>query len=440
MDALGSILSQAFYFIIIIGVLVLIHELGHFLAAKAFGMRVERFSIGFPPRAFGKQIGDTDYCVSWLPIGGYVKISGMVDESLDTEQLAQEPQPWEFRAKPVWQRIIVIVAGVVMNILLAIAIFWGLNLSQGTQHHKITTIGHVRAGSIAERFGLQAGDNVQSVNGSEVGTWESMRENMLHAQLSSDLVFSVQRAGSEATVTIPHNVIASVDADTLGISPEGAYTFIAGVEPGLPASRVGLMEGDVFLSINDVPIHQPNDVIRMISASPGAPVKVVWTREGKRMASMVTPTDQGKIGIIPVMNIPGPVEIRHYGVFEALSVGVKGLWRVTVLFLTNIWHIIIGEASFKDSIGGPVKIAEMAAQSAEAGIVSFLSLMALLSISLAIINIFPIPALDGGHLVFLIYEGIFRREVPNKVKIALQQVGMVLLLALMIFVLYNDIF
>lgn len=440
MDVLAQIFSQIFYFVIIIGVLVLIHELGHFLAAKAFGMRVERFSIGFPPRAFGKQIGDTDYCISWLPIGGYVKISGMIDESMDTEHLEKPPEPWEFRAKPVWQRIIVIVAGVVMNILLAIAIFWGLNLAQGTEHHRVTTIGHVQDSSLAASYGLRPGDRILSVNGETMETWEGIREAIVYAQLSSDLTMEVRREGESESVRVPKQELQRVDAALFGIAPEGAQTFIAGVEPGLPASRAGMVEGDIFISINDVSIHTPGDVIMSVSANPARDIKVVWQRGEETMSATLAPTDNGKIGVIPVARIPGPVEVVHYGVFEALGVGVMSLWRVTDLFLTNIYHIIIGEASFKQSIGGPVKIAEMAAQSAEAGIISFLSLMALLSISLAIINIFPIPALDGGHLVFLLYEGLFRREVPNKIKIALQQVGMVLLLALMLFVIYNDIF
>ena len=440
MEALANILSQIFYFIIIIGVLVLIHELGHFLAAKAFGMRVERFSIGFPPRAFGKQIGETDYCVSWLPIGGYVKISGMIDESMDTEHLEKEPEPYEFRAKPVWQRIIVITAGVIMNILLAIAIFWGLNIAQGTVHHKNTTVGHVQYGSVAAAYELQPGDEIESINGEPVETWEAIREGVLFSQLSEDLEMTVARDGETKTITVPAKKLDGLGVDDFGIAPKGAETFIGGIEPGLPASRVGMQEGDVIVSINDVPIYLPADVIRVVSQNPDNPINIVWERDGETMQSLVTPTDNGKIGIIPVPRIPGPVETVRYGVFEALGVGVTGLIRITDIFLTNIWHIIIGEASFKQSIGGPVKIAEMAAQSAEAGIISFLSLMALLSISLAIINIFPIPALDGGHLVFLIYEGLFRREVPNKIKIALQQVGMVLLLALMLFVIYNDIF
>jgi regulator of sigma E protease len=440
MDAFAQILSQIFYFVIIIGVLVLIHELGHFLAAKAFGMRVERFSIGFPPRAFGKQIGDTDYCVSWLPIGGYVKISGMIDESMDTEHLNLPPEPWEFRAKPVWQRIIVIVAGVVMNLLLAIGIFWGLNLTQGMEHHRVTTIGYVQDSSVAALYGLRPDDRILSIDDEPMETWEGIREAIIYAQLSHDLRLEIRRDGENQFVRIPKQELQGVDISMFGISPEGAQTFIAGVEPGLPASRAEMKQGDIFISINDVAIHSPGDVIKNVSASPGKPIKIVWSRGEETMSASVTPTDNGKIGIIPVASIPGPVEIVHYGVFEALGVGVQGLVRVTDLFLTNIYHIIIGEASFKQSIGGPVKIAEMAAQSAEAGIVSFLSLMALLSISLAIINIFPIPALDGGHLIFLIFEGLFRREVPNKIKIAMQQVGMVLLLGLMLFVIYNDIF
>ena len=289
MDALGQILSQIFYFIIIIGVLVLIHELGHFLAAKAFGMRVERFSIGFPPRAFGKQIGDTDYCVSWLPIGGYVKISGMVDESLDTAALEAEPQPWEFRAKPVRPRIIVIIAGVVMNILLSIVIFWGINLTQGTQHHKITTVGSVVAGSVAETYGLASGDRIISVNNNETKTWESIREAVLYAQLSKDLVVRVERNGAIETVSIPYKAIEKLEAGDLGIAPKGSTTFIAAVEPGLPASRIGITDGDVIVSLNNEAVSTPSDVVRIISANPQKPVKVIWTREGKPIPNLGFP-------------------------------------------------------------------------------------------------------------------------------------------------------
>src|SRR5574341_1271131 len=155
-----AVLNSIFYFVVTIGILVFIHELGHFLAAKFFGMRVDRFSIGFPPRAFGKKIGETDYCVSWIPIGGYVKIAGMVDESFDTQFIEQEPQPWEFRAKPIWQRMIVISAGVVMNILLAVFVFWGIIYNQGKVTRPTTEVGYVAPESPAAKAGIRVGDKI----------------------------------------------------------------------------------------------------------------------------------------------------------------------------------------------------------------------------------------------------------------------------------------
>jgi regulator of sigma E protease len=435
-----AILSQIFYFIIIIGVLVLVHELGHFLAAKAFGMRVDRFSIGFPPRAFGKKIGETDYCVSWLPIGGYVKIAGMIDESLDTEFLQGEPEPWEFRAKPIWQRFITMIAGVAMNVILAILIFWGLNLSTGKETHKVTTIGFVRPGSIAATTGLQPNDNIQRINNTAVGTWEDIEENIYIEHLSRDVTIAFLRDNKPQTVTIPKKLLSELDHKRFGMYPVGVYTKVAALEPDQPAAKAGMKEGDIFVSMNGVRIHARDELDSMVRSHPSRPLATVWTRNGKEMSAVITPTSDGLIRIIPLTEIPGEIIVEKYGTFEALGIGVRSLSRLTVMFLDNIWSIIIGKASFRNSIGGPVKIAEMAAKSAQAGLANFMSLMALLSMSLAIINIFPIPALDGGHVVFLAYEAIFRKEVPNKVRLFLQQAGMVILLAFMVFVLYNDIF
>ena len=435
-----EILNQILYFIIIIGVLVLVHELGHFLAAKMFRMRVERFSIGFPPRAFGKQIGDTDYCVSWLPIGGYVKIAGMIDESMDTDHLARPPEPWEFRSKPIWQRIIVITAGVIMNILLAIAIFWGLNLVRGKVFHTTTKVGFVQAQSVAERIGVQSGDRILTVNGSDVRYWEDIEMQLSYRNMDQPLRMSVERAGAVVPLTADARTARVLLDQRFGIHAEGSKALIAGVEPGTVAAKAGIEGGDTFVSINGERINTSEDVIRIISANPNKEVRVVIDRNGMQQTVDLIPNENGKIGIGIVSTVPGPTVTSTYGVFEALSIGVRDLASITALTLQNIWHIITGRASFRQSIGGPVKIAEMAAQQAEVGLGSFLSLMAILSISLAIINIFPFPALDGGHLVFLLYEAFFRREVPNKVRLFLQQAGMVLLLALMAFVIYNDIF
>jgi regulator of sigma E protease len=178
-------LSTLFYFLVVIGILVLVHELGHFLAAKFFGMRVDRFSIGFPPRAFGKKIGDTDYCVSWIPIGGYVKIAGMIDESFDTEFMNEDPKPWEFRAKPIWQRMIVICAGVIMNILLAIVIFWGIIVFQGKSVKPVSEVGYVVTESPAAKAGFQVGDVILKVNGESASHWEDI-ENSIYLKADWD--------------------------------------------------------------------------------------------------------------------------------------------------------------------------------------------------------------------------------------------------------------
>jgi regulator of sigma E protease len=435
-----DILNQIFYFIVIIGVLVFVHELGHFLAAKLFKMRVERFSIGFPPRAFGRQIGETDYCVSWLPIGGYVKISGMIDESLDTEHLAKDPEPWEFRAKPVWQRVIVISAGVIMNVLLAIAIFWGLNMTRGKDYHRVTTVGSVVEKSLAAEGGIQPGDRIVRMDGEDVTYWEDIDRILAYKYLTEDITFEIDRAGTPVSLTFTKKQLASLSSKRFGAWPEGVSAVIGALEPGMPAAEAGLKPGDRFVSIDSVTVRSTEDVIAIVSKRPNTPITVSITRENTPADILVTPNEDGKIGIVLVNNIPGAVESIRYGAIEALGIGVRDFANITVLTVTNIWQVVTGQASFRKSIGGPVKIAEMAAQQAEVGIASFLGLMAILSISLAIINILPFPALDGGHLLFLIYEAIFRREVPNKLRMGLQQAGMVLLLAFMVFVLYNDIF
>ena len=435
-----EILSQIFYFIVIIGVLVFVHELGHFLAAKFFKMRVERFSIGFPPRAFGKQIGDTDYCVSWLPIGGYVKIAGMIDESLDTEHLSKDPEPWEFRAKPVWQRMIVIVAGVVMNVLLAIGIFWGLNLVQGKEYHEVTTIGYVKPNTIAADAGLQVGDKIISVNETDVSTWEGMNSEIFTSQVSDDLRLSLMRGGNLEQVLIPNEEIPNLNEEPFGILPEGVRAKVNEINPDMPAAQAGMEPGDYFVSIGGEPIRSHEDVTRIVKQHKEDPILIEWERNGEVMSETITPTKSGLIGIVVGTDFPVEPRIERYGVFEALFVGVADLNKTVQLFIESIWNVIIGKSPIQENIGGPVKIAEMAAQSAEVGMSRFLMLMAILSVSLAIINIAPFPALDGGHLVFLVYEAIFRREIPKKVRLAMQQAGMVLLIAFMIFVIYNDIF
>jgi regulator of sigma E protease len=432
-------MEYIFYFILTLGVLVLVHELGHFLAAKLFGMRVERFSIGFPPRAFGKQIGETDYCISWIPIGGYVKIAGMIDESFDTEYLSKPPEPWEFRSKPIWQRMIVISAGVIMNILLAILIFWAINYIQGSAVRETTTIGYVIEQSAAANAGLQAGDRVLEINGKPVPNWDELLSTFYIETMGNDVTITVQRGNEQKQIFVARNTIPEPNEAPFGIVPDQTQIVVSTVEPGKPADQAGLKPMDVLVSMNGTPIRFTEKVREIVQANAGKPLSIEWKRGNELMTGTTTPTSEGKIGISFGAQYNGPVTRIKYTLLEALPRGLTEIVNVSGLFVQQIWQIITGKTAFSQSVGGPIKIAQMATQSAEMGVLTYLGFMALLSISLAVLNIIPFPALDGGHLLFLVYEGIFRREIPVRVKMGLQRAGFVLLLAFMAFVVYNDI-
>lgn len=434
-----DVLTTIFYFVITIGILVFIHEFGHFAAAKLTGMRVDRFSIGFPPRAFGKQIGDTDYCVSWIPIGGYVKIAGMIDESFDTEFTQREPQPWEFRAKPLWARVFVISAGVIMNVLLAVAIFWGINYANGKLLRETTEIGSVVPGSAAQAAGLQAGDRILFVNGQPVSHWDEIHTRIYFDNIGEKVTLDLLRDGERLSVSMRELEISSYAVDHFGIYPANTAPVVLSVEPGKPAQQLGLMPNDILVALNDIAVFNQEQVIKIIEAHANRELKVTWNRDGARFDGVTRPTTEGKIGIGIGSRYTGPVRHIQYSFFGAFPEGLKDIARSLDLFYKSMVQLITGKRTFSESFGGPIKIAQIATQSAEIGITSFLVFMALLSMSLAIINIVPFPALDGGHLMLLLVEGVLRREIPHRVKLAIQQAGFILLLAFMAFVIYNDI-
>jgi regulator of sigma E protease len=432
-------LETVFYFVVTLGVLVFIHELGHFLAAKLFGIRVDRFSIGFPPRAFGKKFGDTDYCVSWVPIGGYVKIAGMIDESFDTEFINNAPEPWEFRSKPVWQRMIVMVAGVVMNIFLAVAIFWGINYSQGRSVRETTTIGYVLDDSPAARAGLRSGDRVVSINDQPIKNWDDILTGVYIETLGRDITMVIARGGVEQSIFIARSAVPDPGQTPFGIVPEKTNVVVTTVEPGMPADKIGMKMGDVIVHLDTMAIRYDGRVRDVVKAHAGKRLFVEWRRGETVMHDSTTPTADGRIGIGFTAQYDGVISRVEYSLPAAFWQGAKDVINVSGLFVQQMWQIVTGKAALKDSVGGPVRIAQMATQSAEHGIVTYLGFMALLSMSLAILNVLPFPALDGGHLVILLYEWIFRRDLPVKVKIGIQKAGFVLLLVFMAFVLYNDL-
>jgi len=430
-------MTYVIYFIITVGILVLVHEFGHFIAAKSFGMKVDTFSIGFPPRAFGKKIGDTDYCISWIPIGGYVKVAGMIDESFDTEFLNKPAEPNEFRSKPIYQRVIVVLAGVIMNFLLTFLIFYGINLANGKVYHATTTIGFVDTSSVAERLGFKAGDSLISINNKSLRNWEEVQAELYLDNIAAPLSAKFDRGGKVVTIVIPKG--ASKTEDQIGIYPGHMHTAVSEVYPGMPAYKAGLKAGDVILAIDSNEIATSSQVVGLIKKDKGKLALLLVKRGNEKMDISVMPNSDNKIGIGFGPEYDGPIQKFKYNVFTAAPVGFTQTLDATGLLVQSISRMVTGQVSFTKSIGGPIKIAQLAAQSAEMGLGSFLAFMALLSISLAVLNVLPIPALDGGHLAFLIYESIFKREVPTKIKLFAQQVGFALLLLFMAFVIYNDI-
>ncbi|MCX6122214.1 MAG: RIP metalloprotease RseP [Ignavibacteriales bacterium] len=433
-----AIVSTIFYFIITIGILVLVHELGHFLAAKFFKMRVDTFSLGFPPRAFGKKIGETDYCISWVPIGGYVKIAGMIDESFDNEFLNKEPQPWEFRSKPIWQRMIVISAGVIMNLLLAILIFWGIIFHQGKTIHPVTEIGYVEPNSPAAKSGLHMGDKFVSINNHPMKQWDEIESTLYTESVAHDLTIQIQRSGTVNTFFIRRSELPDFTEERFGVFPAGFVPVVDLVEHGKPAEQIGLQPGDTLLAVNEKPVSF-GSLQEAIRTNAGKEILLSWARGNQKMNAHVKPTAEGRIGVSLDRVYQGPIIHEQYSFFEALPISMRELKTISVLFLSNIYQIVAGKASLSKSMGGPIKIAQLAKRSADTGVLEFFGFISLLSISLALLNILPFPALDGGHLVFLVYEAVFRREVPSKVRIAIQQAGFILLLVFMAFVLYNDV-
>jgi len=443
------------YFAITIGILVFIHEFGHFAAAKLSGMRADVFAIGFGKRLFGYNKksgfsfgelpkdfdgeGHTDYRLSLLPLGGYVKIAGMVDESGDVSFAEKEPQPYEFRAKPVWAKIFVITAGVFMNLMLAWLIFWGANFFQGKPITPTTTIAYVEDGSPASLAGFVTGDKILSVNGKKLNNWEDVRAEIFINTLGENINVKVLRDGKEQNLLVERKLIPDDETQAMFLVPEGVKPAIGEVVKDSPAEKAGIKAGDILLSLNGISLYSAKQTTEIISANPEKEMQLVVQRDKKEVNISVTPGEDAKIGVAIGPVFMGESKMRKYGAFESVYYGWKDIEKMTALTFSMIGKVFTGDVEFKKAFGGPIKIAQIAAKSADSGISNFLYFLALLSLSLAILNIMPFPVLDGGHLVMIIVEAVIKREIPIKIKMAIQNTGLVLLLLLMAFIIYNDI-
>jgi len=425
---IGEIMFEAIFRLIVsLGILVFIHEFGHFILAKFVGIRVERFSLGFPPRMFGKKYGDTDYCISWIPLGGYVKMSGMIDESLEADSIKGEP--WEFMSKPVWQRFLVIFAGPMMNLLLAVVLFAGVTYFTGLRESLGVVVGEMNSEQIINQTGLQNGDVILSVNHQPVKTWGDVDE----IRIAKDQVEITYERDSEVHST-------SFSALLIDSLSRSLPAVVGSLNEDYPAMKAGMQEGDKIVAINGIHIKNWHKLTDIIHSSPDSALFVEWVRGHEKYSATIAPQKekmQGKeIGLI---GISFPIQEKQLGFFASIAHGYNYCVRITQLTYHYIKLVFQGEQSFKDAFGGPIMIAKLAKDSAREGESNFIAFIAFLSLNLGLLNLLPIPVLDGGHIVFLLIEGIIRRPLPTKAKLVIQQVGMVILIAFMLFVIVNDI-
>lgn len=453
-----DIFNSIFYFLIVIGILVFIHEWGHFIAARLTGMRAEIFSLGMGRRLLGYNritgfsFGNlpsnweggnyTDYRISILPIGGYVKISGMVDESFDNNFSDSEPKDYEFRSKNYFQKAFVLSAGVLMNFILAVLIFSFQIFSNGEKQIETTTISSIKAGSVAEISGLKAEDKVIEINNKQIQHWGDIEKHLVLSGLGKDRVIKVERDGKITELKMNSKKIldAITNEESLGLTPKNTVVVFSFVETLKPAGEAGFEKADTVISVNGKNINSLYDFSDVIKSNKETPINIMVKRNSRIVEKEVTPNAEGLIGVGIEQSYTGNYKIVEFGIFESLQRGTIYTLDLIDMIINSVVQIFKGNISADKAIGGPIMIAKQSAQQAERGLTFFLNFLASLSISLALINILPIPALDGGHLLMISIEAIYRKELPIKLKLIIQNIGVLLLLSLMVIVIVFDIF
>lgn len=445
-----------------LSILVILHELGHFLAARAFGIKVEKFYLFFDAwgfKLFSFKVGDTEYGVGWLPLGGYVKISGMIDESMDTEQMALPAEPWEFRSKPAWQRLIVMLGGVIVNILVGIFIFWVLTFKYGETYipNDQLTSG-VHPGIIGKEIGIKDGDKILAINGQKIIRFEELISSKV---LLGNPKLTVSRNGEAIDLHVPESVLNSISEYGIEefVAPRFKIKKIAKVvapsdykaeSKGLfaklfgkkntvkfetPAFNAGVKEGDSVIAINGKPVVFRDQIATEAEKNAGKVIDLQVLRNGQLVNLKPKVAQDGTIGVnFGIVALP----TRHldYGLFESIGIGANKAYTTFADNGKGIWKMITGKVSARN-ISSPIGIAKV--YGSEFDWQNFWRLTGLISMALAFMNLLPIPALDGGHVVFLIIEMIKGKPLGDKFMERAQVVGFVILLSLMVFAFGNDI-
>ncbi len=432
---MGTLFGTILAFGIVFGVLVFIHEFGHFFVAKLVGIRVETFSFGYGKRLLGVRRKGTDYRISLIPMGGYVKFLGEGEYFADGGKPSLPPD--HFLAKTRWERFLVMVMGSAMNIALAVIIFAAINMVGVTvpayQDEK-PVIGYLEPGSPAEKAGLEIGDEILSIDGENMKTWDDV-EIAVGSKPDRLMNVRVRRNGEEVRTqmrTEKRTRYALGYAGFTGI----ILTQVYAPKPGSPAEKAGLLPGDVILEIDGRPVYY-YQFVQTIEKNPGKELDFLLERNGKTLTLKITPRLEGKVGSIGAY-VQQQSEPKKYGFFAAITESVRENVRNAFLVIRFIKDLIVGRASTRQ-LGGPIEIASFSYMALQMGFLAMLSWIGLISLQLGVINLFPIPVFDGGQIFVLALEAIFRRDFSPKVRQIWMQVGFVIFVFLIVFIILNDV-
>ncbi len=427
-------------------ILVGLHEWGHFIAARIFGIRVNKFYIFFDflfpmPNVLNfalwkKKKGDTEYGLGWFPMGGYVDIEGMIDETKDSSKLASEPQPYEFRAKPAWQRLIVMLGGIIVNVVLGILIFWIMTFRAGDNFLSIQEVNKlgIVAYPIAEEIGLKTGDKIVNVSGKEVKDFSDLMGS--DVILGENVYFTVLRDGETLEIPIPNDLYEKLsDEENEGFISALQTFSVAEVSPDSPAEQIGLQPKDRIVGFNDKPIQYYHEYTELAEANAGKEVNLKIKRGSDTLAVNPTLTEDGKLGFMSAPDLN--YEHVDLGLGESFVLGSGRALSVITDNIKGFKKIFSGQVSAGKALAGPVGIA----RKFYGGVwnwTRFWTITGMLSMALAFMNLLPIPALDGGHALILLYEMISGRTPSEKFMERTQQIGMVILLSLLAWIMFND--
>ena len=433
-----DVVIQIAQLILALTILVFIYELGHFMAARMFGIRVEKFFIFFD--AYGKKLwsikrGDTEYGIGWLPLGGYVKIAGMIDESMDKDAMKKPAEPWELRSKPNWQKFIVMIGGIVMNVILGIILYVFIlaNYSKNyTTVEGVNNAGGIYATEAGKKYGFETGDKLVSINGRSYERLDDYVSARLY--FGSDVV--VDRNGKQIELVVADSAFKDKMRGEVLFDLKATIKIEDFSDSLKNAKEAGLQKGDILKAIDSVPVEYFTQMSEMFKARKGQSVPITVDRNGTEQTMLTQVDEHGRIGILTNTKLYAYDSV-HYSFGKALSYGTRDAFEVFYFQAVSLVRIFRGDIPARESISSPIGITKLFAPKWDW--TSFWILTALLSMVLAFMNLLPIPALDGGHIMFIAIESITGRKLSDKFMERAQLVGMILLLSLMVFAVGNDI-